>query len=348
MGYKSEKDEEKAHKPGEVTVTVYCDEYKILIAKDLMDKMFGWANAAKGEVSGMGLVRRAGDIFTIYDVFILPQESDAGYTELDRDGLAKLSMDLHKKGAAVKDLRFWWHSHADFGVFFSSTDDTCANALLGANGEWGVSIVVNKKRDYLSRIDLYDPLHVTITGKPVDIVAPIDPMLAIYAKDVADNVRDRWAAAPSKEKSSFPVYKNGRWVEEEEGRDLRCLRCLSDGTPWNPGSTWTDTLRVQHRLEDNKRCSMYADFRDTDWRDGKNTIHLHKLRAKIEAAGWKEPMEWSKRAVALGYAPNGAKGWVFNGAPLPTEPEPEKKEQKELTTEEALALMHEDDRRYFD
>ena len=58
----------------------------------------------------------------------------------------------------------------DLGVFWSSTDEECAAGL--ANSRYFVSIVVNKKGDIKSRVDLYEPLRVTMDELSVETVMP--------------------------------------------------------------------------------------------------------------------------------------------------------------------------------
>jgi hypothetical protein len=61
-------------------------------------------------------------------------------------------------------------------VFWSSTDDENINGL--ANGEYLVSIVVNKKRDTMCRLDQYHPCHVYITDVVWEIHYPLEDGLA--------------------------------------------------------------------------------------------------------------------------------------------------------------------------
>jgi hypothetical protein len=69
-------------------------------------------------------------------------------------------IELASTSIEVSRLKCWIHSHADMKVFWSVTDDDCCATL--ANGSYSVSIVTNSRGDLLSRIDVYQPCHMTL------------------------------------------------------------------------------------------------------------------------------------------------------------------------------------------
>ena len=91
-------------------------------------------------------------------------------TELDDAAVAALLTEIDERGEDIGGVRLWWHSHGDLGVFWSSTDEECAAGL--ANSRYFVSIVVNKKGDIKCRVDLYEPLRVTMDELSVETVMP--------------------------------------------------------------------------------------------------------------------------------------------------------------------------------
>ena len=54
---------------------------------------------------------------------------------------------------APQNVRAWVHSHARLGVFWSQQDEACIEGL--ANDACLISIVVNKKREFKARIDVW-------------------------------------------------------------------------------------------------------------------------------------------------------------------------------------------------
>jgi len=75
--------------------------------------------------------------------------------------VAQLIADLENQNIDSRKLRCWAHSHGSMSVFWSGTDDECITGL--ANGEWLLSLVVNKKRDSMSRLDQYHPCHMYLS-----------------------------------------------------------------------------------------------------------------------------------------------------------------------------------------
>src|SRR4051812_27249037 len=109
---------------------------KCYLEEHVWHKMMGWCKAAKSEVSGMGLCKIVKGSFVVYDVFFPLQYGSSGYTELDDRALAKLQIALYNKKIPANHFRFWWHTHYNFNVFWSGTDDGNATTLAKANGEW--------------------------------------------------------------------------------------------------------------------------------------------------------------------------------------------------------------------
>ena len=59
-----------------------------------------------------------------------------------------------KKGLDTQNWKLWWHTHYDFGVFWSMTDEDNIKNLITLSKNFLVSVVINKKGEVLSRLDL--------------------------------------------------------------------------------------------------------------------------------------------------------------------------------------------------
>lgn len=139
---------------------------RLVLERQVWHKMSGWCKAANCEVSGLGLIRDDGSHYTVYDVFLPPQYGATGFTELDQDGIAQLMMDINRKSPErLKDLKYWWHTHYNFGTFWSGTDEEMARIMAIKSKSWAVSTVINQRDDALTRIDIVDP-----TGICIDLV----------------------------------------------------------------------------------------------------------------------------------------------------------------------------------
>jgi len=115
-------------------------------------KMMHYIRWAKGEISGFGEAEfRDNHVVVVKSVFILPQECSAAYTELTEEGLTDFLYHCAKKGKDPSSFRFWWHSHVNFSVFFS-TIDTDNIARLASVAPW-VSLCANKRGHMVARYD---------------------------------------------------------------------------------------------------------------------------------------------------------------------------------------------------
>jgi len=95
---------------------------------------------------------------------------------MDQAAVAQLIMDLEAQGIDSRKLHCWAHSHGSMSVFWSGTDDDCISGL--ANSEWLLSLVVNKKRDSMSRLDLFNPCHLFVSDVVWEVYYPLRDGLA--------------------------------------------------------------------------------------------------------------------------------------------------------------------------
>jgi hypothetical protein len=119
---------------------------KLIIDTFEMEKIKYWVEKCPQEIGGLGLatITPEGDI-RVTDVFLLAQEVTGAETELDDNAITSLMTEvlqdatLREKGS----LQFWWHSHANMGVFWSGTDQQTIKKL--SRHGWFASLVINKK-----------------------------------------------------------------------------------------------------------------------------------------------------------------------------------------------------------
>lgn len=129
------------------------DEYAVEIKKKAYLKMCYYCQAADGEISGLGRVRKD-DItkkLIIEDLTIFEQECSGGGTTLDDKMLHKFTYELAKNGENPGKWRLWWHTHNDFGVFWSAVDTD--NIGRHSEDSWLLSTCINKKLHMIARVD---------------------------------------------------------------------------------------------------------------------------------------------------------------------------------------------------
>jgi proteasome lid subunit RPN8/RPN11 len=162
---------------------------KFVLPRSLGDRIMRWARAADGEVSGLGVLKvdvKKGEI-ELVRVDILKQVCTGASTELDDAAVAKY---LFERDQDHQEVRFWWHSHADMGVFWSGTDTEMMRTLTKT---WGIALVVNKKGEKKLSLVINDPISM-FTDLPVENEEDwdTDPAMKQAHDDVQSLVRSTW------------------------------------------------------------------------------------------------------------------------------------------------------------
>jgi proteasome lid subunit RPN8/RPN11 len=159
---------------------------KVLLTIQAYQKMRHWVNLAKGEVSGLGTVsevkNQQGKLihYIIDDIYLLKQESSSADTVLDDSAIATFMIEMAKKKKNLSTIKLWWHSHGNLKTFWSTTDEQCIQNL--ANSSYMISIVTNKEKQILTRIDIYQPFHVSVNDVPTDMFYPDNGTLSEFCK----------------------------------------------------------------------------------------------------------------------------------------------------------------------
>lgn len=116
---------------------------KVIIEKPVYEKILYWVDKCKDEISGLGKVVFEDGAFVVKSAILVKQENTGADTEMDAQSVAKAMYELRNEPG---HLNFWWHSHADMNVFWSSTDhDTIAD--FGKNG-WCLAVVFNHRHEH--------------------------------------------------------------------------------------------------------------------------------------------------------------------------------------------------------
>lgn len=120
-------------------------DYSVTIPRQIYDQIMHWIfKAGKNEISGFGTIKYDAEKkdFMVMKAILLKQENQASHTEIDPQSLMKAMYELRN---AEGEMRWWWHSHVQMGVFWSGTDmDTIQD--LGKNG-WILATVFNQKHE---------------------------------------------------------------------------------------------------------------------------------------------------------------------------------------------------------
>lgn len=209
------------------------------IKPECLDQIKYYVNKCDAEISGLGLVNTENGELTVTEIFLLDQEVTGTTTDIDAGAVAKLIYDLRQKGKLDDKnfLRFWWHSHVNMGVGWSSTDDATIKEF-GAN-DWLFAGVFNKKDESKYRFYSHNGIHYPHGYAPLDLdnvkifsssCAKVDALEAEYnlkvkKKTYCNPVND-YHSKDYHYKSAFGEWKNGQWVsyldkKKDPGKDTQ-------------------------------------------------------------------------------------------------------------------------------
>jgi len=130
-------------------------KWEIAFTPKAWDQWWLYCNLMPGEVGCFGYVTLDTPSMTAYvdDLFLVPQEASAAEVDFIKDGLP-YAVEKAVADDRLEDLRFCIHSHGEIGTMWSGTDEEMI-ATMGANADWFVSCVTNRKGSMRGRIDVF-------------------------------------------------------------------------------------------------------------------------------------------------------------------------------------------------
>ena len=163
---------------------------KLQITSDAYTKLWYFIRECDQEITGFGKVRRIhGDeeILEIYDIEIFSQEVSGVHATIDDEALAQFITAKVANGEDIAAYRVWWHSHVNMEAFFSTID----TGTIDTSTEFPylISIVGNKRGEFKSRIDIFQPLR--FTQELTLEVADEENILEWVKEEIAQKVQTR-------------------------------------------------------------------------------------------------------------------------------------------------------------
>lgn len=146
------------------------------------------------EVSGLGLVSELKDYYYVSEAWVIkPERIGGAHVHMDPMAIQERMFDLFQRGKRLSQLRFLWHSHANFGVGWSRDDDETARDIFGADSPWTINLVTNSKGSFLARMDFpsskEEPIHDLPVRLEIPVYAPMERKLELqYAEAHIDLV----------------------------------------------------------------------------------------------------------------------------------------------------------------
>lgn len=178
---------------------------KIIFPISLYEKLRLYVINTKNEISGLGRIELVdGHNFYVTEIALFSQEVSGTHTKLNRDALGDFLYELMQKGEDPGQWKLWWHTHADFEVFFSQTDLATIEDFNNDDfvDNWIVSLVTNHKGEYQCRLDLFYPFRMT---KDVSLV--IRPEDKLLEEEVKKEIQEKVTVKPT----HIPAYPNGTY-----------------------------------------------------------------------------------------------------------------------------------------
>jgi|WetSurMetagenome_2_1015567.scaffolds.fasta_scaffold01396_27 hypothetical protein len=200
---------------------------KVYITPEAKQRLDLYVDAVTGEISGLGRATCYKGVIFISEIYLLHQESSAGETELVPSAVADFINELIATQRDPGEVKVWWHSHANMGAFWSTTDDKTAENF--SNG-WMLSLVVNKKGEYKCRLDVYEPVH--LTADNLDLVVCYPPAAEAMKKEIELEVKEKVKS------KTYVVCSGGtRWDNKED----------KDGCGTNRYGHWGIDEKTKHK-----------------------------------------------------------------------------------------------------
>ena len=161
---------------------------KLIIPKEVEERIHGYVMSVNSEIAGMGRVRVEGEDIIVEEVMIYEQTATGATADLSQEAIAKWLTDLVRAGGSPKDWKLWFHSHHTMPAFFSGRDTATIDGQT--ESDWLVSLVVNCKREREARLDTYRPFRLSATDLEIEVEgAEAFSVPADIAEEVARKVK---------------------------------------------------------------------------------------------------------------------------------------------------------------
>ena len=139
------------------------------------------------EVSCLGAVKRLSEsVFLVYEVFLAEESNVGAFTEMHKRGLNKLAYEIMERPDGeeiLRNLRFWWHYHVDFGTNPSGHDEDQTRVFVEEHKkDYPFFIRAIANRTGRIQFTLFLRSGVTINDVPWELAVPQDDALIAQAQ----------------------------------------------------------------------------------------------------------------------------------------------------------------------
>ena len=187
-------------------------KFKVFITEQALKKIRCYTELQDSEIMGLLEIEEEEGVPTIMDIHLLKQEVTGSSCELDTEKLGEF---IHNNPLLASKIKGWWHSHYNFGAYFSSIDDEAIDNLL-KHLKYCVSICSNQEKDLAIRFDLKVP---RLTFEKVGYEVPFkdDKFKKKCEKEIKKFVKETF----SQPTNTSRCYGHGGVWGYENGRELQ-------------------------------------------------------------------------------------------------------------------------------
>lgn len=187
------------------------------------------AKKAEGEISGFGRTTTSSDVskhvylrtedIQVHEVAIFKQECNPVHTSLDGEALTQMYVRAAQSGGNPEQWNFWWHSHVEMDVYFSTTDTGTLKRITKDGGRL-VALCINKFGE-TTAVVFENGAHVSdlnVCIIPEDTDERFNHLLERAEEKIKENVKHLEFAprkALPKFKFSKHSYYGGSYLDEE-------------------------------------------------------------------------------------------------------------------------------------
>lgn len=177
---------------------------KINITEKALKKLRYYVDDCDTEISGLGKVHMTENGFEIYDIELLQQTVTMINSSIGAEDLAKFMFDKINAGESIKDYKVWWHSHVNMESYFSGLDEQTIEQ--STEYPFLISIVSNKRNEDKVRLDIYDPIRLTLTVE-LNVILEEDKVLKEKCQqEIQEKVKTNFLTSILKGKKKYSTH----------------------------------------------------------------------------------------------------------------------------------------------
>jgi len=160
----------------------------LTVSVDTWRKLQTYVQLCATEISGFGIISQTGPLrFNLEDVFIFEQEATDVHVTVSDEVMHRQLFQLDQAGLKISTVRFQWHSHVNMPAYMSMVD---TDNIDRYPGDWMISMVINKRGEFKTRLDVFKPFRLTFPVKVVVKIDPIEELTNEIRSEIGRKVKD--------------------------------------------------------------------------------------------------------------------------------------------------------------